>query len=96
MRARIDLVLLPKIETETISKGEIFRDIADMDAIGHIVRDFQDDAIYHAQGSVDSKRDFEMVNSELILHDQIFVEKRMERLEAMVKKIKDEEGSTLN
>ncbi|MBU8849955.1 MAG: redox-regulated ATPase YchF [Desulfobacterales bacterium] len=91
VRARIDLVLLPKMEAETISKGEIFRDIADMDAICHVVRAFEDDAIYHAEGSVDAIRDFEMVNSELIMHDQIFVEKRIERLEAMVKKIKDED-----
>ena len=91
VRARIDLVLLPKMEAETISRGEIFRDIADMDAICHVVRSFEDDAIYHAEGSVDAARDFEMVNSELILHDQIFVEKRIERLEAMVKKIKDED-----
>jgi len=91
VRARIDLVLLPKMEAETISRGDIFRDIADMDAVCHVVRAFQDDAIYHSEGSVDALRDFEMVNSELIMHDQIFVEKRIERLEAMVKKIKDED-----
>ena len=91
VRARIELVLLPKMEAETISKGEIFKDIADMDAICHIVRSFEDDAIYHAQGSVDALRDFEMVNAELVMHDQMFVEKRIERLEAMVKKIKDED-----
>ncbi|MBU0970803.1 MAG: redox-regulated ATPase YchF [Proteobacteria bacterium] len=91
VRARIELVLLPKMEAETIAKGDIFRDIVDMDAICHVVRAFEDDAIYHAAGSVDAVRDFEMVNSELIMHDQIFVEKRMERLEAMVKKIKDED-----
>jgi ribosome-binding ATPase len=91
VRARIDLVLLPKMEAETISRGDIFRDIADMDAVCHVVRAFEDDAIYHAEGSVDALRDFQMVNSELVMHDQIFVEKRMERLEAMVKKIKDED-----
>ncbi len=91
VRARIDLVLLPKMEAENISKGEIFRDIADMDAICHVVRAFEDDAIYHEEGSVDALRDFEMVNSELIMHDQIFTEKRIERLEVMVKKIKDED-----
>lgn len=90
VKARIDLVLLPKMEAETISKGEIFRDIADMDAVCHVVRAFEDDAVYHESGSVDAMRDFETVNSELIMHDQIFVEKRIERLEAMVKKIKDE------
>ena len=89
-RARIDLVLLPKIEQETIAKGDIFRDISDVDAICHVVRAFEDESVYHASGSVDPLRDAEMVNSELLMHDQIFVEKRIERLEASLKKIKDE------
>jgi GTP-binding protein YchF len=88
--ARIDLVLLPKIEQESIAKGDIFRDIIDVDAICHVVRAFEDEAIYHASGSVDPLRDVEMVNSELLLHDQIFIEKRIERLETSLKKIKDE------
>jgi len=91
VKARLDLVLLPKMEAETISKGDIFKDIADMDAVCHLVRAFEDEAVYHAEGSVDALRDFDMVNSELVMHDQIFVEKRVERLEAMVKKIKDED-----
>ncbi len=91
VRARIDFVLLPRIEAETVAKGEIFKDIADMDAICHVVRAFEDDAVYHSGGSVDALRDFDTVESELILHDQIFAEKRIERLSAMVKKIKDEE-----
>ena len=89
-RARIDLVLLPKIEQETIAKGDIFRDISDVDAICHVVRAFEDESVYHASGSVNPLRDAEMVNSELLMHDQIFVEKRIERLEASLKKIKDE------
>ncbi|THB78998.1 MAG: redox-regulated ATPase YchF [Desulfobulbaceae bacterium] len=88
--ARIDLMLLPKIEQETIAKGEIFRDISDVDAICHVVRSFTDDAVYHTAGSVDAIRDLEMVNAELLMHDQIFVEKRIERLETQIKKIKDD------
>lgn len=91
VRARIDLVLLPKMEQETIARGDIFKDIADVDAICHVVRAFEDEAVYHAEGSVDPLRDVEMVNSELLMHDQIFVEKRIERIETALKKIKDEE-----
>lgn len=89
-RARIDLMLLPKMEKENIAKGDIFNDIADVDGLCHVVRAFEDDGIYHPEGSVDPMRDVEMVYSELIMHDQIFVEKRIERLEKAVKKIKDE------
>lgn len=89
-RARLDLVLLPKMEKETIARGDIFREINDVDALLHVVRAFQDEAIYHEAGSVDPLRDVEMVNAELLMHDQIFVEKRIERLETSVKKIKDD------
>jgi GTP-binding protein YchF len=88
--ARIDLVLLPKMEQDTISRGDIFRDISDVDALCHVVRAFADESIYHAAGSVEPVRDVEMVNAELVMHDQIFVEKRIERLATSVKKIKDE------
>lgn len=91
VRARVDLVLLPKMEQENIAKGDIFRDIADMDAVCHVVRAFEDDAIYHSDGSVDPLRDASMVNAELIMHDQIFVEKRIERIEQLIKKKKDED-----
>lgn len=89
-RARIDLVLLPKMEQESIIKGDIFRDINDVDVLCHVVRAFEDEAIFHASGSVDPLRDVETVNSEFLLHDQIFLEKRIERLETNLKKIKDD------
>lgn len=90
VRAKIELMLLPKMEQENIAKGDIFKDIADVDAICHVIRVFEDESVYHADGSVDPIRDMEMVNSELIMHDQIFVEKRIERIELSIKKKKDE------
>src|SRR3989338_4157477 len=89
-RARIDIEMLPKLEKDTIAKGEVFTDINELDAICHVVRAFKDESIYHIEGSVDPKRDINFVNSELILHDLLFIEKRMERLEAKIKQIKDE------
>lgn len=89
-RARLDLVLLPKMEQEAIVRGDIFRDISDVDALCHVVRAFEDEAVYHAAGSVDPLRDVETVGDELLLHDQVFLEKRIERLETAVKKVKDE------
>jgi len=90
VRARIDIELLPKIEKDTIQKGDIFTDINDLDAICHVVRAFADDAVYHVSGSVDPRRDIEAINAELILYDLIFVEKRLERLELKIKQINDE------
>jgi len=90
VRARIDVETLPKIEKDSISKGDIFTDINELDAICHVVRAFQDESIYHVSGSVDPKRDIDAINSELLLHDLIFVEKRLERLEKTIKQTKEE------
>lgn len=90
VRARIDIELLPKIEKDAIAKGGIFKDIADMDALCHVIRVFKDEAVYHVQGGLDPKRDIEAVNAELIIHDLIFVEKRLERIELNLKKMKNE------
>lgn len=90
VRARIDLETLPKIEKDTIAKGDIFKDINELDAICHVVRAFKDDSVYHVDGSIDPKRDIDFVNSELILHDLIFIEKRIERLDKTIKQTKEE------
>lgn len=87
--ARINLQLLPKIESDSIREGKIFTDISRMDALCHVVRAFKDDSVYHASGSVDPVRDIEMVNSELIMHDLIFIEKRVERIDAARKRKAD-------
>lgn len=89
VRARIDFALLPRLESEAIAQGNVFRDISDVDALCHVVRAFADEAVYHVSGSVDPERDIESVNAELIMHDQIFVEKRLERIQSNLKKAKD-------
>jgi ribosome-binding ATPase len=90
VRARIDIELLPKLEKDTIAKGDIFNDIADADALSHVVRAFEDDSVYHIDGSVDPKRDIDKINSELILYDLIFIEKRLERIDKKIKVAKDD------
>lgn len=90
VRGKIDIELLPKIEPDSIAKGDIFKDIAQLDAICHVVRAFKDEAVYHIKGSVSAKRDIDMVNPELILSDLLFIEKRLERIDKDLRKVKDE------
>jgi ribosome-binding ATPase len=92
VRARVEIELLPKIEKDTLSKGDIFKDIAELSAICHIVRCFDDDSVYHVEGFVDPARDIETINSELILHDMLFIEKRLERIDKNLKSLKDEKS----
>ncbi len=92
VRARVEIELLPKIEKDTISKGDIFKEIVEMDAIAHVVRSFTDESVYHIEGSVDMIRDIDNINSELILHDMLFIEKRFERLDKSIKKLNDSQS----
>lgn len=92
VRARVNIDLLPKLEAAAIREGDVFRDIADVDALCHVVRAFSNDAVYHVSGSVNPERDIDAVNAELILHDLLFIEKRFERLEKVRKKGSEEQA----
>jgi len=50
--------------------------IREVDAICHVVRCFEDDNVVHVDGSVDPKRDIEVIEAELILKDLDTVEKK--------------------
>ncbi len=84
--ASIEAVLMPKIDKDSVRSGRLFEHLDDADAICHIVRAFTDEAVYHIEGSVDPVRDIEAVNTELILADLLFVEKRLQKLEKETKK----------
>ena len=59
--------------------------IREVDAILHVVRCFADGNVTHVDGSVDSVRDAETINLELIFADLETVEKRLSRSEKMIK-----------
>lgn len=48
-----------------------------MDAILQVVRGFSDSNVHHVNGSVDAKRDIEVINAELIIADLDSLERRM-------------------
>ena len=79
--ASIEAVLMPKVDKEYIRGGDLLEHLGDADAICHIARAFKDEAIYHVDGSVDAGRDIDSINTELILADLVFVEKRLEKID---------------
>ncbi|RUO74244.1 redox-regulated ATPase YchF [Pseudidiomarina sediminum] len=67
------------------SKGEglgnqFLANIRETDAIGHVVRCFENDNIVHVAGKVDPLADIEVINTELALADLDSVEKSITRL----------------
>src|SRR5215468_6562652 len=57
-----------------------------VDALLHVVRAFASDTAPHPDGSVDALRDAKMLELELVLADLSAVDKRLEKLEANIKK----------
>jgi len=57
-----------------------------VDALVHVVRAFESESVAHPDGSIDPLRDAKMLELELILADLATVERRLERLEANIKK----------
>jgi len=56
-----------------------------VDAIAHIVRCFEDPDVAHIMGEVDPGRDIDIVNTELILADLETMERRIEKVEKLVR-----------
>lgn len=78
------------------SKGEglgnqFLSHIRECNAICHVLRDFQDENVHHVDGSVDAKRDFDVIVTELILADLQSVDKQIERVSRKAK-AGDKEG----
>lgn len=90
VRARLDVTLVPAIEENSLSESDLQRELGEVDAFCHVVRVFEDESVYHIWGSPDPAREVEFVHGEMVLHDLVFIEKRLERIDKGLKKGKDE------
>jgi GTP-binding protein YchF len=59
--------------------------IREVDLIIHVLRCFEDDNIVRTQGAIDPIADYETITAELMLKDLEFVEKRLPKLEKIIK-----------
>ena len=80
--ARIEFVDIAGL-VQGASQGEglgnqFLANIREVDAIVHVVRCFDDENIIHVSGSVDPRRDIEIINLELALADLTQLERRIE------------------
>lgn len=72
-------------------KGQdlVLAPVRGVDALVHVVRAFADESVPHSEGSVDPERDKRNLDYELMLADIGSIEKRIERLEKDLKKVKN-------
>lgn len=82
----VDIAGLVKGASEGKGRGNAFLShIREVDLILHIVRCFNDDNIMHVEGSVDSIRDINTIQDELVLKDLETIEKREQKLATQAK-----------
>src|SRR5712691_6914211 len=86
--ATVEYFDFPSISKEALRDPSYLASLRVADALAHVLRVFESDTVPHEKGSVDPLRDFEDVETELMLCDLVVVEKRMERVDKDRKKIK--------
>ncbi|CAH1758453.1 12925_t:CDS:2 [Entrophospora sp. SA101] len=84
---QIDIAGLVKGAAQGSGLGnEFLSHVREVDLICHVLRCFADSNIEHVEKSVDSLRDYEIIQSELILADLQQIEKKKQKLQILQKK----------
>ncbi len=82
----VDIAGLVKGASEGEGLGNQFLGhIAEVEAIVHVVRCFEDPEVVHVSGSVDPKRDIEVIDTELAIRDLSVVTGAVSRLEKLAR-----------
>jgi len=85
--ASVDYVDLGAIGEEALKESGYIGHLRQVDALAHVLRAFEDDAIPHV-GPVDPLRDIKNVEFDLMVSDLGQIEKRLERVEKDLKKMR--------
>jgi GTP-binding protein YchF len=89
--ATIEYLDLPSMEKGHAMDVLPLEELRTLDALAHVVRAFEDDSIAHSEGTVDPARDFATMETEFLLADHTIAERRVEKLELLVKKTNKDE-----
>ncbi|MBI1739682.1 MAG: redox-regulated ATPase YchF, partial [Candidatus Koribacter versatilis] len=88
--ASVEYVDVGAIGQEALKETAYVGHLRNVDALIHVVRAFEDDAIPHV-GAIDPLRDIKNVEFDLMVSDLGQIEKRLERLEKDLKKMRTPE-----
>ena len=92
----VDIAGLVKGASQGEGLGNKFlSNIRNVDAIIHVVRCYENENVTHVEGSINPKRDIEIIETELILKDIETVSKRLEKIKREVKAGRKKEENEL-
>jgi len=85
--ASVEYVDLGAIGQDALKESGFLGHLRNVDALAHVVRAFEDDSIAHV-GTIDPLRDIKNVEFDLMVSDLAQIEKRLERVEKDLKKMR--------
>src|ERR1700684_2340838 len=88
--AAVEYVDVGAIGQEALKESGYIGHLRNVDALAHVVRAFEDDSIPHV-GPIDPLRDIKNVEFDLMVSDLGQIEKRLERVEKDLKKMRSPE-----
>jgi len=74
---------------------QLLTHLRQVDALVHVIRDFENPSVPHPNGSIDPTRDAELLELEFIIADLGVVEKRLEKMDAEIMRKKGAEKTQL-
>ncbi len=90
IHASVEYTDVAALSQEALKETAFAANLRNVDALAHVVRAFEDPSIAHV-GAVDPLRDIKNIDLDLIINDLGQIEKRIERVEKDLKKMKTAE-----
>src|SRR5579862_1643849 len=90
IHASVEYADVAALSKEALNETAFAANLRNVDALAHVIRAFEDDSIPHV-GPVDPLRDIKNIDFDLIVNDLGQVEKRLERVQKDLKKMKSPE-----
>ena len=86
--ATVDFVLVPSLTKEPSERKRAFSSMSEVNALLFVIRAFEDDSVYHIDGSVDPVRDINTLLYEIIFNDLDLIERRLANIDRDMKRKK--------
>lgn len=94
INATLEIIDIPGLQLSDEGKVKITNDflskVKNNDALFHIVRQFENEAVPHPEGVVDVIRDIQFLETEFLLSDMTLIENRLEKIQKEIQKTKNE------
>jgi hypothetical protein len=89
VQATVEYADMPALSKEALREPSYIASLRAVEAFAHVLRLFNDETVMHVDGDIDPKRDWESIETELILNDLQVVENRLERIEKDRNKVRN-------